>query len=171
MNETDIAWLNGLEPQCADEQLRRCCGSKAWCKAMVHHRPFADVQQLHDTADSVMNELSGNDWLEAFACHPPIGNLESLRMKYSGNREWSSVEQSGVAKADEQQLLKLEKSNVEYQSKFGFTFIVCATGKSAHEMLLILTHRIKLNSKEELINASMEQRKITHLRIDKLEKN
>ncbi len=118
-----------------------------------------------------MDELSDADWLEAFSCHPPIGNLDSLRMKFTGNRDWSAGEQSGIADAEEQVLIELAEQNAAYRAKFGFIFIVCATGKSAREMLSILNERIKLRATDELMNAAAEQRKITHLRLDKLEKS
>ncbi len=116
-----------------------------------------------------MDKLSDCEWLEAFACHPQIGDMNSLRMKYAGNREWSAGEQAGVNAADEAILQALANGNAEYKEKFGFIFIVCATGKSAAEMLGILESRLPLSYAEEIVNAAREQRKITHLRIDKME--
>lgn len=169
MEPQGLKQLNELSLEQAIEQFRRCCGTERWCRVMATARPFSNVESLHRTADDIMDDLTDEEWLEAFACHPQIGDLNSLRMKYAGNREWSAGEQAGVKAADEQVVHELAAGNTAYKAKFGFIFIVCATGKSAAEMLDGLRSRLPLSYAEELVNASREQRKITHLRIDKME--
>ncbi len=143
MESSSLQRLNGLSHQEALEHFRRCCGTVRWCTEMAERRPFADPGSVHATADQIMDKLSDCEWLEAFACHPQIGDMNSLRMKYAGNREWSAGEQAGVNAADEAILQALANGNAEYKEKFGFIFIVCATGKSAAEMLGILESRLR----------------------------
>lgn len=107
-------------------------------------------------------------WLEAFACHPKIGDLESLKMKFAGNRQWSSGEQAGMAGVEEDTLLRFAQANEEYEKRFGYIFIVCATGKSAAEMLAMLEDRLQNDPDTELAIASGEQKKITQLRLQKM---
>ena len=135
---------------------------------MAAHHPFGTVKRLHQCADDVMDSLSDADWKEAFACHPEIGNLESLRMKFAGNAQWSAGEQAGVADANEEIIRQLADGNRSYHQRFGYIFIVCATGKSALEMLNLLQARLVNAPGAELAIAASEQRKITHLRLDKL---
>lgn len=160
--------LNTLPTLEMIEQFRKCCGASAWCRAMTTARPHLTLAALHDAADRCFDDLTEADWLEAFAAHPKIGDLQSLRMKYAGNKEWSGGEQAGVNHADEAVLHKLAEGNAAYEAKFGFIFIVCATGKSAAEMLAILESRLPNDRATELPIAAGEQRKITHLRLDKL---
>jgi 2-oxo-4-hydroxy-4-carboxy-5-ureidoimidazoline decarboxylase len=169
MDTNSIDRLNRISLSEAGEEFSRCCGAKAWSMSMAKHRPYDDLAQLHEVADRIMDQLSDTDWLEAFACHPQIGNVQSLRMKYAGNREWSAGEQSGVSVAQEATLVALAEGNAAYLQKFGFIFIVCATGKTADEMLSLLKQRLPLSLEEERRNAAIEQRKITHLRLDKME--
>ncbi len=160
--------MNDLPADDASAELRQCCGSSWWCEQMAKQRPFSDAGTLHTAADCVFDRMPKEAWLEAFASHPRIGDLDSLKMRLAGNRQWSSAEQAGVAKADEQLLERLQQRNNDYHQKFGYTFIVCATGKSAAEMLANLKQRLEHNANTELDVAAEQQRRITHLRIDKL---
>jgi 2-oxo-4-hydroxy-4-carboxy-5-ureidoimidazoline decarboxylase len=169
MEIAHLTRLNSVAFNEAVEYFRRCCGTDSWCRQMAECRPFSSLEDIHLKADACLDRLSQDGWLEAFACHPQIGDVNSLRMKYAGNREWSANEQSGVSIASEETLTELAKGNADYKKKFGFIFIVCASGKSASEMLAILSARLPLSIDEEIANAAREQRKITHLRIDKLE--
>lgn len=123
---------------------------------------------MHQFADDVFDDLSDDDWKEAFAFHPKIGDVNSLRMRFTGNKEWSGAEQAGISLADEQTIQDLALGNRQYETRFGYIFIVCASGKSASEMLCLLNERLGNDTDEELINAANEQRKISHRRIDKL---
>ncbi len=168
MNSDEIMKLNELPSEKAAEQFRKCCGAKNWIGMMVNKRPYADIAQINQAADRAFDELERTDWIEAFECHPRIGDIESLRMKFAGNKQWSAGEQSGVSAASDEVLHRLAKGNDDYFNRFGYLFIVCATGKSAAEMLELLEGRLHNDPEEELILAGNEQRKITHLRIDKL---
>jgi 2-oxo-4-hydroxy-4-carboxy-5-ureidoimidazoline decarboxylase len=149
--------------------LSRCCSSTAWVDRVVAQRPYADGIDLHVAADRAFNELSEPDWLEAFAGHPKIGDIDQLRIKFGGDKLWSKSEQSQISRADERTLASLVQQNELYERKFGFIFIVCATGKSAEQMCDLLNTRLGNDRQTEIRNASAEQRKITHLRIDKLQ--
>jgi len=148
--------------------LIKCCASKRWVSAMAAGRPFESDRQLLETAANAWNDLDHDDWLEAFAAHPKIGDIESLRQKYANTRDWAGNEQAGVAGAGETVLRRLSQLNCEYEAKFGYIFIVCATGKSAAEMLAILESRLPNEPAEEILHAAAEQLKITLLRLNKL---
>ena len=106
--------------------------------------------------------------MEAFAHHPKIGDLKGLEEKFASTKAWAGAEQAGVQQAGKQIVEEMAKLNEDYEKKFGFIFIVCATGKTAEEMLALLQSRLPNNYKEELRIAMMEQNKITRLRLHKL---
>jgi 2-oxo-4-hydroxy-4-carboxy-5-ureidoimidazoline decarboxylase len=159
--------LNSLpEPQ-AREALATCCASHTWVDAMLAARPFADDEAVYEAAEAAACRMSEHDWLEAFDAHPLIGDMESLRAKYSATKSVASSEQSGVSGASDATLQELSRLNHEYRDRFGFIFIVFATGKTAAEMLAILKDRINNPRPRELMNAAGEQMKITKLRLEK----
>lgn len=160
--------LNNLAEAAAFEALNRCCGAQEWCRQMVALRPFESSAQLFACADDIWWNLSEADWLEAFTHHPKIGDIDSLRAKFATTREWAGNEQSSVKDAHTAVLQGLADGNLEYEQKFGYIFIVCATGKSAEEMLAILRQRLPNSLDQELRIAAAEQCKITHLRLEKL---
>jgi 2-oxo-4-hydroxy-4-carboxy-5-ureidoimidazoline decarboxylase len=159
--------LNQLSVAEATENFLRCCGCRNWAARMAAGRPYADRAAVHAAADKIWNSLSREDWLEAFTAHPRIGDVNSLRKKFENTRTWASGEQSGVNAADELVLQGLASGNQAYEDKFGFIFIVCATGKSAAEMLALLNARLPNTREQEIKNAGAEQLKITGIRIDK----
>jgi 2-oxo-4-hydroxy-4-carboxy-5-ureidoimidazoline decarboxylase len=168
MTDSDVAQrMNRMTDAELIDQLLRCCSSTAWCDAVARRRPFADRTHLHRVADEAFDALSQEDWLQAFAGHPKIGDIGALRIRFGGDADWSQAEQSPVASADEETLVALADGNRRYEAKFGFIFIVCATGKSAAEMLRLLLLRLPGDRQTEIAAAAAEQRKITHLRIDK----
>ncbi len=169
MNENDLEWLNALDEADAVGGLRRCCGSTRWCEAMASARPFASAASLAAAAEAAFDRLDDNAWLEAIRSHPKIGDFESLKMRFAGNKEWSGGEQAGAAGADEETLHRLAAGNAAYEERFGYLFVVCATGKSAAEMLALLERRLDNGEAAEFRIACGEQRKITHLRIAKLQ--
>jgi 2-oxo-4-hydroxy-4-carboxy-5-ureidoimidazoline decarboxylase len=169
MSERVASWLNAMSADNTREMMRRCCGASWWCDAMIDARPFVDDAAITSAADAAFDAMSREAWLEAFTSHPKIGDLSSLRMKFAGNKEWSGGEQSGVNTADDATLQGLADGNREYEERFGYLFIVCATGKSAAEMLAILQSRLGNDPDTEFLIAAGEQRKITHLRLAKLE--
>jgi len=140
-----------------DSELRACCGSSEWVRRMMAAGPMANT---FSTADEIWSSLGEKDWLEAFAAHPRIGER-----KASG---WASQEQSGAAAAANETLAALAETNREYEKKFGFIYIVCATGKSAEEMLTIARERLANEREQELRIAAGEQLEITKLRLMKL---
>lgn len=147
----------------------RCCGSTNWARMMTHKNPFATKQDLHEQAIACWKEMSKDDILEAFRAHPMIGaDLDALRKKFKSTSSWSEGEQSGMNSASEQSIVALQKGNQDYLEKFGYIFIVCATGKSADEMLSLLQNRLHNHPDEEISIAAMEQQKITALRLEKL---
>ncbi len=168
MTEALASHLNALSCEAALAELGRCCGSTWWCEQIVADRPFHNVRSLLSAIDRAFDQMPREAWLEAFGSHPRIGDLESLKLRFAGNREWSTGEQSGVADADMEVLTQLRDGNKAYFERFGFTFIVCATGKSAGEMLAILRRRLDNPPDAELAEAAGEQRKITRLRLEKL---
>jgi 2-oxo-4-hydroxy-4-carboxy-5-ureidoimidazoline decarboxylase len=162
--------LNALPLEAASAALTRCCGAARWVEAVLAQRPFASRSELLAAAADVWANLGPEDYLEAFAHHPEIGaNLENLRDKFATTADWASAEQSGAANASEATLLALRDGNATYRARFGYSFIVCATGKTAEQMLALLRARIDHSPEQELGVAATEQAKITHLRLEKLE--
>ena len=152
----------------AREELLRCCGSSRWAEAMTARRPFADERALYAAAEDVWWTLGEADWREAFAHHPKIGDKEALRARFASTRTWAAGEQSGVASATEDVLTALAEGNQTYEDRFGYIFIVCATGRTAPEMLARLRERLPHSPPEEIRIAAGEQAKITRLRLEKL---
>ncbi|MFI5350051.1 MAG: 2-oxo-4-hydroxy-4-carboxy-5-ureidoimidazoline decarboxylase [Elusimicrobiota bacterium] len=160
--------LNVLPLVSAKEALARCCGSARWAEKTLSRRPFADKAAALAAADEAWEEMGEKDWLEAFAHHPRIGGKDALRAKFAATKAWAQGEQAAVAAADERTLDALAKGNADYEAKFGFIFIVCATGKSAAEMLALLNNRLPNDRATELAIAAAEQAKITKIRLEKL---
>jgi 2-oxo-4-hydroxy-4-carboxy-5-ureidoimidazoline decarboxylase len=149
-------------------ELMRCCGSTRWAGLMAARRPFPSMELLLTSAEELWNGLSPDDWKEAFSHHPRIGDVGKLREKFAATAEWASKEQSGVSLAAEDVLVSLAEKNRTYEKKFGYIFIVCATGKSARELLELLDARLMNDPPSELHMAAAEQLKITRLRLNKL---
>ena len=132
-------------------------------------RPFADRDAIFEAAEAHWASCERDDILEAFSHHPKIGeNLDALREKFGSTADWSAQEQQGMASADEGLILSLRDANRAYDAKFGFIFIICATGKSADEMLAAIQSRLSNDAATELRVAAGEQAKITRLRLEKL---
>lgn len=163
-----IERLNQVDATELAEHFTRCCGSSRWVQGMIAMRPFLDKQDLFVKADQVWESCGQADWLEAFTHHPKIGDVESLRKKFASTSEWAGNEQSGVNEASSETIGKLAKGNADYEDKFGFIFIVCATGKTADEMLALLNERLPNDQEKELRIAAGEQAKITRIRLEKL---
>jgi OHCU decarboxylase len=153
--------LNQLDSREAEAAFARCCGSTAWARSMAARRPFANLDAMAGAGDAIWRALAPADWLEAFGAHPKIGGQ-------AGGSSWSDREQSGMRSAADSVRSRLASGNAEYQSRFGYMFIVCATGKTAEEMLATLEARLSNDPAVELKVASEEQRKITRLRLVKL---
>jgi 2-oxo-4-hydroxy-4-carboxy-5-ureidoimidazoline decarboxylase len=161
--------LNALSPSAARAALTRCCGAQRWVDGMLARRPFASTAQLLAAADAVSATLTRADQLEAFAHHPQIGaDLAELQRKFASTAGMSADEQAGARGADQRTLEALRDQNRAYLSRFGYIFIVCASGKSAAEMLALLERRLGNEPDLELRIAAGEQAKITKLRLEKL---
>lgn len=160
-------WLNDLTIRDARAVLLTCCGSTRWADEMARARPFENETHLIDTADAVWKSLEKSDFLEAFSAHPRIGDKEALKRKFSRDR-WAEGEQAGTAQASDAVIDEFAVANRHYEERFGYIFIVCATGKSANEMLLELRVRLDNAPEDELRVAAGEQAKITRLRLQKM---
>ena len=155
--------FNNLDRDTAAKELFSCCGSQNWVSLLLQKFPFGSQETLIEKASEVWyDECNKNDWLESFRQHPKIGDKKSLTEKFARK------EQASVATATEEIIDGLAKANKDYEKKFGFIFIVCATGKSPEEMLRLLKDRLKNNIDDELTIAMGEQHKITLTRFRKL---
>jgi len=158
--------FNALPPAKAESVLMDCCGCARWAANVAAQRPFAGADSLYATADTVWQNLDRADWLEAFSHHPQIG--EKAAAGSASARQWAAGEQSGARAANEDVKTNLALGNLVYYEKFGFIYIVCATGKSADEMLAILDGRLQNDAASELPIAAEQQRLITRIRLGKL---
>lgn len=163
-----IAQLDGAPEAAAAEALARCCGARAWVRAMLAARPFGSRAALLAAADRADASLGDADWLEAFTHHPRIGDVDALRAKFASTAAWAGGEQAGAAAADDATLRALAEGNRDYEARFGHLFIVCATGLTAGEMLARLRGRMPNDPDTERRIAAAEQAEITRLRLDKL---
>lgn len=155
--------LNNLDKEEVSKALMACCGSAKWGVLLMKQFPFLSEQALVKEAELAWyTQCNETDWLESFSHHPRIGDLKSLTEKFAGK------EQASVGTATSAVIQALEKANREYEQKFGFIFIVCATGKSADEMLRLMNDRISNERDEELMIAMGEQHKISIIRLKKL---
>ena len=166
--EPGLDRLNSLAANEAEAEFGKCCGSTNWARRMAAERPFANSNQLVTIADRIWWSLEPDDWLEAFASHPKIGENKAARATAAEVQNWAAQEQSGAQKAAEETVRSLAKLNREYEEKFGYIYIVCATGKSSKEMLAILRERLPNDAEAELLIAAREQSRITKLRLGKL---
>jgi OHCU decarboxylase len=173
MNATLASW-NAADESAALNAILACCGSRRWAQAMVAQRPIASVWALSDAADRAWGNMRQLDWLEAFACHPRIGEREPTLVTarpshdpVARSAEWSRKEQLSARAANELVLAELAGENHRYEQRFGFTYIVCATGKTAAEMLTILKRRLANDRESELREAAEQQRQIMQIRLGK----
>jgi OHCU decarboxylase len=171
--ENALKRLNALPATEAEADLLACCGASRWARGMVARRPFGNLAELFAAADEIWRSLGREDWLEAFARHPQIGEkaIEKRIEAQAGqllSSRWSAEEQSGAQRNSADIVARLAEGNRAYRQRFGYIFIVCATGKTADEMLAILERRLQNDASAELTFAAEEQRRITHLRLEKL---
>ncbi len=164
----NLEQLNQSSSELLQPELLRCCGSAMWVEKLIEGRPYVAEAELYNASDRIWQSLKTEDWLEAFSHHPKIGDLESLKTKFASTSDWASGEQGGVALASERVIEELAAGNTAYEEKFGYIFIVCATGKTAGEMLALLQERLHNSPDVEIVRAMEEQNKITRLRLEKL---
>ncbi|MCB2407279.1 2-oxo-4-hydroxy-4-carboxy-5-ureidoimidazoline decarboxylase [Hymenobacter lucidus] len=164
-----LSELNSLPAPARAEALAKCCGATAWVEQMNSIFPVADADTLFEQAKTIWYGLAEVDWREAFTHHPKIGgNVAALREKFASTSTWAEGEQASVKQASQDTLEALAAGNDEYEQKFGYIFIVCATGKSAEEMLALLQARLPNLLQDEIHIAMGEQDKITRIRLEKL---
>ena len=159
---------NGLDADLASREVLPCCGSRTWSQELARLRPFAASEELYEASDGVWSSLATEDWQEAFASHPRIGQqhaeaatAESLQ--WSAQEQRTAVSSSGAQK--DAARLALAEGNRQYEERFGRIFIVCATGRSAAEILSILQGRMENTPAAEWLEAGEQQRQITQLRL------
>jgi len=157
--------IDSETPDAARAILARACGSSRWIDRMVARRPFGSHDALLKAAREEWFALPESDWLEAFSHHPRIGDRAALELRFPNTYDLSANEQSGVGAAREDVIAALDEGNKTYYERFGFIFIVCATGKSAGEMLTLLRARLSNHRADELRIAAEEQAKITAVRL------
>lgn len=161
--------LNAANEAEAHSLLQRCCGAERWVAEMLSARPFSSTSELVQRAERAFDALERGDYLEAFSHHPEIGaNLDELRRKFASSADLSQREQAGALGANAQVLHALRDKNRAYRDRFGYSFIVCATGKSAEQMLALLETRLEHAPDQELPIAAAEQKQIMRLRLEKL---
>jgi len=160
--------INSADGALAYQLFESCCCAPHWINAMLEARPFADKAALFNASENAFAELTDTDYLCAFTGHPQIGNLATLHEKYANTSGAASHEQAAMSTADKHVLEEMLQLNKAYLEKFGFIFIVCASGKSAPEMLALIKARLPNDRQHELTLAGHEQAKITTLRLEKL---
>jgi OHCU decarboxylase len=165
MNGVLAAWNAASVADALDEMLA-CCGARRWAAAMVALRPISGVAELSAAADREWSRMETTDWMQAFACHPRIGEKKTAQSSQKSSA-WSTEEQSSIENAAERVMAELAEGNALYEQRHGFNYIVCATGKSADEMLAMLKRRIGNDREAELREAAEQQRQIMQIRLGK----
>jgi 2-oxo-4-hydroxy-4-carboxy-5-ureidoimidazoline decarboxylase len=160
--------LNALSSDAAMDTFRSCCGASRWVRRMVAGMPYASRDAVLTTADTVWSTLGPDAWREAFGHHPRIGDRTRATGQGTQAEKWSADEQRDVSAADASVRAQLDVVNREYEARFGFIYIVCASGRSAAELLALAHDRLQNDLDTELRIAAEEQRRITRLRLEKL---
>jgi len=166
--QNDLEWLNSLPAEEAVKELLQCCGSQRWSAEMAAGRPYPSLEALINRANEAWWALDQSDWLEAFRSHPRIGEKKAAEQVSAQSQQWSGQEQAGMNSASREMTNTLAALNRAYELKFGYIFIICATGKTPEAMLSALHERLQHNAGAELPVAAAEQANITELRLKKL---
>jgi len=165
MNVTLQAWNVSPESE-AVAALMNCCAAQRWAHVLASQRPFASEDALFKAADEVWATMQQEDWMQAFRAHPRIGERKAVHASAQSSA-WSRQEQASAGASEERILAALARCQVRYESEFGFPFIICATGKSADDILTILGRRLDGYPQDELREAAEQQRQITQIRLRK----
>jgi len=160
--------LNRIPGRQLRRELLDCCGSREWAKRMAARRPFTGAAHVCSAADELWRSLGAEHWLEAFQHHPRIGEREAPAKQSAKSRNWSAKEQSGMDRAPVETLGELEHLNRDYEARFGFICIICASGKNPEQILQALRQRLQNQREAEIRIGAEEQRKITQLRLERL---
>jgi 2-oxo-4-hydroxy-4-carboxy-5-ureidoimidazoline decarboxylase len=172
MTDTLARW-NEDSFEAAAAQILPCCGSKAWARAIALRRPLRDEAGFMVASDEVWYKLNESDWMEAFSSHPRIGESSARSSSADSaphgfpSLAWAMQEQKQIAEAGDAVKIALAEGNREYERKFGRIFIVCATGRSAADLLEILRRRLQNDAGTELHEAAEQQRQIIQIRLRK----
>jgi 2-oxo-4-hydroxy-4-carboxy-5-ureidoimidazoline decarboxylase len=164
MNDVLARW-NSLDADAAAAAVLPCCGSRAWAAELAARRPIADEAGLLAESSAVWQALPGQAWREAFDSHPRIGEQKAQGQATAQSLHSSAQEQSVALAADERAKLALQDGNRRYEEKFGRIFIICASGRSAREILKALELRMNNDAATEVLEAAEQQRQITALRL------
>ena len=156
-----LAAFNAASPEAAERDMLACCASRSFARTMAGGRPYRDPAALQDAVSAAFKALSWDDILESMNAHPRIGD----RVPASG---WSAAEQSGAASASEGVRRALADGNLAYEQRFGYVFLICASGLSGHDMLDRLRARLGNDPDAERAVVREELLKITRLRLTKL---
>jgi 2-oxo-4-hydroxy-4-carboxy-5-ureidoimidazoline decarboxylase len=158
---------NTMSAEAAADAALPCCGSHAWARGLAARRPLSTLPELLAASDAAWWSLAESDWKEAFNSHPRIGEQHAQAAATDASLQWSAGEQSSAMLSDDDAKEQLAEGNRAYEAKYGRIYIVCATGKSAQEMLAILERRMHNTAEDELHEAAEQQRQITHIRLRK----
>lgn len=164
MNPVLTRW-NELDAESATNEILPCCGSSAWAAQLAAKRPIADEPSLIEASNTVWFSLPEEAWKQAFDSHPRIGQKHAPTLATEESLRWSEQEQRTAVSEDAAAKLALEQANRRYEERFGRIFIVCATGKTAPDILRILETRMHNDPQTELREAAEQQRQITELRL------
>ena len=158
---------NAMTTEAASEAVLPCCGSHAWARGLAWRRPLSTLPELLAASDAAWWSLREEDWQEAFDSHPRIGEQHAVKHASHTSLSWSAGEQHTAELSDADAKAQLAEGNRAYEAKFGRIFIVCATGKTAQQMLAMLSRRMHNTPEAELREAAEQQREITHIRLSK----
>ncbi len=160
--------LNDLEETQLLYELKKCCGSEKWARDLAGRFPFDSQEQLFESSENAWHKCAEPDYKQAFDHHPRIGDSAKLSEKFVDTASWAEAEQAGVKDKSNEVLEALAECNRLYEEKFGYIFIINASGKSAAEILGTLRWRLLNEPADEIIIAAEEQNNITKIRLEKL---
>jgi 2-oxo-4-hydroxy-4-carboxy-5-ureidoimidazoline decarboxylase len=160
--------FNKLPAENLTEDLIQCCGAVNWVKGLLAHRPYTSLISLKEQSSIIWNGLSKEEWLIVFSQHPKIGEAPQKLESNDKHLKMAADEQSTTETAKASELQALASFNRRYYHKFGYIFIISATGKTTEEMLTSLKQRLNNSADEEILIAANEQNQITNIRLSKL---
>lgn len=168
MGRITVSQLDEMTADEAGALLKECCGSSRWVAMMLARRPFRFRDSVFFAADMFWKSLTMRDRMEAFAHHPRIGEKSGAKLQGEQGARWSAMEQSGMDVVEAELRKEIAEINREYEDRFGYIYIVSAQGKTAAELLTIAKDRLRNSPEREIRVACEEQKKIMHLRLEKL---
>lgn len=164
----DVAAFDVVPEDKLRERLRSCCAAEAWVQDMLAGRPYRSEAALFAASDRATAELDDRGLEQALAGHPRIGDAAPAHGGDGRSSAWSRGEQAGVATADADVLGELAAANAAYEQRFGHVYLVCASGRSADELLAVCRARLDNDPETERGVVLEELAKINRLRLGKL---